>query len=186
MCETDLARNGQRARGTTRRAGQRGHRCASRRPVRSRPYRSRSRGLLLRDAGTATDTALPRRETGVCRRWIGSLVAPASVETAGISHNGDESVAEDDEQVRSLRALLFEEGRNLLLPDEKSPGFRHSVEQTRLRGRSVRLACWELQPQRFCPICRDFDGASRTRTGDLLGAIQALSQLSYSPVARPW
>jgi hypothetical protein len=29
------------------------------------------------------------------------------------------------------------------------------------------------------------DGASRTRTGDLLGAIQALSQLSYSPVRRP-
>jgi hypothetical protein len=30
--------------------------------------------------------------------------------------------------------------------------------------------------------CRPFrDGASRTRTGDLLGAIQALSQLSYSP-----
>jgi hypothetical protein len=27
-----------------------------------------------------------------------------------------------------------------------------------------------------------FSGASRTRTGDLLGAIQALSQLSYSPV----
>jgi hypothetical protein len=26
------------------------------------------------------------------------------------------------------------------------------------------------------------DGASRARTGDLLGAIQALSQLSYSPV----
>src|SRR5690242_17841100 len=28
-------------------------------------------------------------------------------------------------------------------------------------------------------------GASRTRTGDLLGAIQALSQLSYSPGRRP-
>ena len=28
-------------------------------------------------------------------------------------------------------------------------------------------------------------GASRTRTGDLLGAIQALSQLSYSPVRTP-
>ena len=27
-------------------------------------------------------------------------------------------------------------------------------------------------------------GASRTRTGDLLGAIQALSQLSYSPGRR--
>jgi hypothetical protein len=29
-----------------------------------------------------------------------------------------------------------------------------------------------------------FHGASRARTGDLLGAIQALSQLSYSPVRR--
>jgi hypothetical protein len=29
-------------------------------------------------------------------------------------------------------------------------------------------------------ICRVFHGASRTRTGDLLGAIQALSHLSYS------
>src|SRR5690348_8065515 len=28
------------------------------------------------------------------------------------------------------------------------------------------------------------NGASRTRTGDLLGAIQALSQLSYSPERR--
>src|SRR3954451_25407248 len=32
--------------------------------------------------------------------------------------------------------------------------------------------------------CGRPDGASRTRTGDLLGAIQALSQLSYSPEAR--
>jgi hypothetical protein len=32
------------------------------------------------------------------------------------------------------------------------------------------------------PVSRAFEsGASRTRTGDLLGAIQALSQLSYSP-----
>jgi hypothetical protein len=31
------------------------------------------------------------------------------------------------------------------------------------------------------PLLRVFHGASRTRTGDLLGAIQALSQLSYSP-----
>ena len=32
------------------------------------------------------------------------------------------------------------------------------------------------------PLCGSFScGASRTRTGDLLGAIQALSQLSYSP-----
>ena len=30
-------------------------------------------------------------------------------------------------------------------------------------------------------LARVFNGASRARTGDLLGAIQALSQLSYSP-----
>ena len=35
--------------------------------------------------------------------------------------------------------------------------------------------------QQESPDFRGFDGASRTRTGDLLGAIQALSQLSYSP-----
>jgi hypothetical protein len=36
------------------------------------------------------------------------------------------------------------------------------------------------------PAKRGFgSGASRTRTGDLLGAIQALSQLSYSP-AETW
>ncbi len=34
------------------------------------------------------------------------------------------------------------------------------------------------------PFCGGFHGASRTRTGDLLGAIQALSQLSYSPARR--
>jgi hypothetical protein len=33
-------------------------------------------------------------------------------------------------------------------------------------------------------VLQVFDGASRTRTGDLLGAIQALSQLSYSPARR--
>jgi hypothetical protein len=32
-----------------------------------------------------------------------------------------------------------------------------------------------------CRFGLNSDGASRTRTGDLLGAIQALSQLSYSP-----
>jgi hypothetical protein len=37
------------------------------------------------------------------------------------------------------------------------------------------------RPIRKLPICGGFHGASRTRTGDLLGAIQALSQLSYSP-----
>jgi hypothetical protein len=36
------------------------------------------------------------------------------------------------------------------------------------------------------PLCGAFfNGASRTRTGDLLGAIQALSQLSYSPAVGP-
>jgi hypothetical protein len=38
---------------------------------------------------------------------------------------------------------------------------------------------WGNEKARICgPF---YDGASRARTGDLLGAIQALSQLSYSP-----
>ena len=39
-----------------------------------------------------------------------------------------------------------------------------------------------MTPEGLTGICGNFaNGASRTRTGDLLGAIQALSQLSYSP-----
>ena len=44
---------------------------------------------------------------------------------------------------------------------------------------------FEMWATKNPPIWRAFlDGASRTRTGDLLGAIQALSQLSYSPERR--
>ena len=43
--------------------------------------------------------------------------------------------------------------------------------------------CRTLHVQRFAG--NFLDGASRTRTGGLLGAIQALSQLSYSPEGRP-
>ncbi len=39
------------------------------------------------------------------------------------------------------------------------------------------LACHELQRNR----CKSNGGADRDRTGDLLNAIQALSQLSYGP-----
>ena len=47
------------------------------------------------------------------------------------------------------------------------------------------LCCWDALPAKSRAL-QDFsrNGASRARTGDLLGAIQALSQLSYSPVRR--
>ncbi len=45
----------------------------------------------------------------------------------------------------------------------------------------ISFSLWKTKAR----VCRPFgDGASRTRTGDLLGAIQALSQLSYSPAPR--
>src|ERR671914_1319740 len=80
-----------------------------------------------------------------------------------------------------------------LWPKHRRPG-RPSVEQE-MRDLQERLprdfvapahGCVHWGAAAFMWICRDFDGASRTRTGGLLGAIQALSQLSYSPVARPW
>jgi hypothetical protein len=49
------------------------------------------------------------------------------------------------------------------------------------------VRCTHMHPSVFesrkkkAQISGAFSGASRTRTGDLLGAIQALSQLSYSP-----
>jgi hypothetical protein len=42
--------------------------------------------------------------------------------------------------------------------------------------------CWP-PPMSHAGLRNVSYGASRTRTGDLLGAIQALSQLSYSPAA---
>ncbi len=42
-----------------------------------------------------------------------------------------------------------------------------------------------LARRRPIHLGNESNGASRTRTGDLLGAIQALSQLSYSPARRP-
>src|SRR5438132_4181846 len=45
---------------------------------------------------------------------------------------------------------------------------------------TVALGDHQPAPESRETFCR-VDGASRTRTGDLLGAIQALFQLSYSP-----
>jgi hypothetical protein len=73
---------------------------------------------------------------------------------AGVSAPAPVTVASDDEEVRSPRMLLFEEGRNLLLPDEKSPGCRHSVEQTRPRGHSVRRPTGNFSPA----FLRDLQG----------------------------
>jgi hypothetical protein len=51
-------------------------------------------------------------------------------------------------------------------------------------GRSGRKTLqFHHDPAGHVPASRS--GASRTRTGDLLGAIQALSQLSYSPAVGP-
>ena len=75
--------------------------------------------------------------------------------------------------------------RVLSLPLQDSPA---NAGVSRRRARSARprdrAPGWG-QPcpaKRKTAALRRFHGASRTRTGDLLGAIQALSQLSYSPV----
>ena len=54
----------------------------------------------------------------------------------------------DDKQVRSLRVLLFEEGGNHVLPDEKSPdaNIRSSRPPTRALSEAV---YWERQSRAF-------------------------------------
>ena len=111
------------------------------------------------------------------------------------------------------RGILLRESLHVLVESVAAPRCqrpRHrSAEEDQRRGtggvrtawRELRRACSSTShnlPQRprnasaasapeqqKRPRCRGlfFDGASRTRTGDLLGAIQALSQLSYSPAA---
>jgi hypothetical protein len=53
---------------------------------------------------------------------------------------------------------------------------------TRARLLRRERACGQTKRSGFADLLKH--GASRTRTGDLLGAIQALSQLSYSPGRR--
>jgi hypothetical protein len=68
----------------------------------------------------------------------------------------------------------------------RSPRKCRSKGPKRIEAKFVTCSC-ASSAQRKSPICRAFsDGARGTRTPDLLGAIQALSQLSYSPGRRRW
>jgi hypothetical protein len=58
----------------------------------------------------------------------------------------------------------------------------HACQWTRLPSRIAALALVTVAPATVSDAA--CDGARRTRTADLLGAIQALSQLSYSPAKR--
>ena len=44
--------------------------------------------------------------------------------------------------------------------------------------------CMTFKPHQTSDFMREFGGADRDRTDDLLNAIQALSQLSYGPTRR--
>ena len=50
------------------------------------------------------------------------------------------------------------------------------------KSRSTRVSGWAAEARGGVDQDHEVDGAKRARTADLLGAIQALSQLSYSPV----
>jgi hypothetical protein len=85
-----------------------------------------------------------------------------------LGHVGDERVL--------LAEAREHAGDHRLAPDVR-PAMREAVCLRPCRVAETRMA------MRFAG---DGDGASRTRTGDLLGAIQALSQLSYSPEVVSW
>ena len=93
-------------------------------------------------------------------------------------------------QINSLENLASKQRIHQIVKEQH--GFMLTV---RSKDRSVRLAPTERSPHRTCvlsrrtaaPACRPrkrAGGASRDRTGDLLLAKQALSQLSYGPLVR--
>jgi Transposase DDE domain len=90
------------------------------------------------------------------------------------------STARDESPEPDPSPTATDEGSILLPPHEKRStrniqSISGTAGGTQWRG-VLGTAGW-LQATRFCPICRDFDGASRTRTGDLLGAIRARAGL---------
>src|SRR3954451_8104559 len=79
---------------------------------------------------------------------------------------------------RLLEALPSGHSAILVLRGEAGYGKAALLEYLSERAAGCRLAQAAVRMQVEIAVC---NGASRARTGDLLGAIQALSQLSYSP-----
>ena len=129
--------------------------------------------LLAELADVATNLHVPAAFTCQQRRPSASVRAKSvPVSLAGI---------------RACNRLLGGEGR---APGSCFPGRRRRGPESARRARRVYGKIYERQGAgRRCPPTKkasDFrsfcDGASRARTGDLLHAMQALSQLSYSPL----
>jgi hypothetical protein len=86
----------------------------------------------------------------------------------------------DDGQLRSLTELLLDEGSAVLLPTE-ALHTQHSANKTTRYRRSVGRPTENLRSargRRFSADLQGLSGASRTRTGDLLGAIQRIVPIS--------
>jgi hypothetical protein len=107
---------------------------------------------------------------------------------------GAATASRDDAPDRSdvPAPLPFDDGSCLLDGAEGSAATRKVVGFTRRPPQTLsRAASWEsvnngkatTRASRLMPICRYFDGASRTRTGDLLGAIRACAVLESSRYA---
>jgi hypothetical protein len=96
------------------------------------------------------------------------------------------------DDLRPRATLQTVAGTTIALPIASLAGIEHS-KRTATRPEDLRyrmLATANHGPKQKPRVCgvfvdRSIDGASRARTGDLLGAIQALSQLSYSPAGGP-
>ena len=76
--------------------------------------------------------------------------------------------------------------RSKRIHDDKEPAGRSPVRNLSAVAHNARSALQGSKVQgRKARVCRKRGGADRVRTGDLLLAKQALSQLSYSPAQRP-
>jgi hypothetical protein len=88
------------------------------------------------------------------------------------------------------RAIAPAQRNSAMVASEPYRNGRRARAQVQTAAPHERSSATDAAPDARCGRPGDLqglpNGASRTRTGDLLGAIQALSQLSYSPEADPW
>src|SRR6187551_1712502 len=176
----------------------------SRREVEARGAASETTHQLCRELDVIAVVATPspkRAEEALARVVEDNLVSVADRRLTAQLPDRDGRPWEDDVRlgrnaVQALPAAALRRAPELaqkqVLADKQRPTDRvhlHLTVQTSNggrsspRGSSSRWPVLGLGSKRLGCAGAACDGASRTRTGDLLGAIQALSQLSYSPAA---
>ncbi len=155
-------------------ASMRGRPCAAEEVVPRRPREFPLLALTVDRLTLRTASQLPARLVTTDRAWTGSCggsTTPAPPSRHHLDNPRADLHTPPARRTPSATACLVTR-----VTDTQDDLVITDVKVLRLQAKLRRAET------HMCVLARSVgDGASRTRTGDLLGAIQALSQLSYSP-----